>query len=134
MRVSFGLSAAGGLTPLLLGKEESVWRMSVEAPEELLDKLGQDSSSYELADLRSLMPELSTEELAVAGHAVALSNWHRVVYLTNSAPIPNSASAAARLAIAGCPEYSHHDHFLSACEGAVHVRLSLGLLDSKTLT
>ncbi len=50
--------------------------MSIEAPEALLDDIG--SSSYELADLRSLMPELSIEELAVAGHAVALSNWHRV--------------------------------------------------------
>ncbi|CAL5218535.1 g224 [Coccomyxa viridis] len=65
----------GLLTPLLLGKEDSVWRMSIEAPEALLDDIG--SSNYELADLRSLMPELSMEELAVAGHAVALSNWHR---------------------------------------------------------
>ena len=130
MRVSSGLWAAGVLTPLLLGKEESVWRMSVEAPVELLDKLGQDSSGYELADLRSLMPELSTEELAVAGHAVALSNWHQVSYLTNTAPVPRSASTAARLATAGRPESSHHDHFLSACEDAVHVALSLGLPDS----
>ena len=86
MRVSFGLCAAGLLTPLLLGKEDNIWRMSVEAPEDLLDKIGQASSSYDLADLRSLMPELSTEELAVAGHAVALSNWHQVLHLTTSAP------------------------------------------------
>ena len=121
---SSGLCAAGVLTPLLLGKEESVWRMSVEAPEDLLDQLGQNSSSYELADLRSLMPELSTEELAVAGHAVALSNWHQVSYLTNSAPLPKSASTAARMATLGRPASSHHDYFLSACEGAVHVGLS----------
>ena len=64
---------------MLLGKEENVWRMSIDAPEALLGDIG--SSDYELADLRSLMPELSIEELAVAGHAVALSTWHRVIYI-----------------------------------------------------
>ena len=69
---------------MLLGKEESTWRMSIEAPKALLDDI--ESSSYELADLRSLMPELTTEELAVAGHAVALSNWHQVSRRHNRHP------------------------------------------------
>ena len=50
--------------------------MVLEADERLLSSM--DSSAYELVDLRSLMPILPTEELAVAGHAVALSNWHKV--------------------------------------------------------
>lgn len=53
--------------------------MVVEASEELLKEIA--SSSYEMADLRSLMPDLSTEELAVAGHAVALNHWHKVCAL-----------------------------------------------------
>ena len=68
--------AAEPITPFLLGKEESTWRMVIEAPEDLLHDI--ESSSHEFADLRSLMPELPTEELAVAGHAVALSQWHKV--------------------------------------------------------
>lgn len=113
-----------------------MWRMSVEAPEDLLDKIGQASGSYELADLRSLMPELSTEELAVAGHAVALSNWHQVLHLTTSAPASKicicstSRKTPSRFASAEHPKSSHHHHFLSACEDAVHVGLSLGLSDS----
>lgn len=34
--------------------------------------------SLELLDLRVLMAELSGPELAIAGHAVALSQWHAV--------------------------------------------------------
>ena len=68
--------AAGALSPYLLGKEESTWRMVLEADEKLLSSM--QSSTHELVDLRSLMPVLPMEELAVAGHAVALSNWHKV--------------------------------------------------------
>ena len=50
--------------------------MVLEADEELLSSM--ESSAHELVDLRSLMPVLPMEELAVAGHAVALSNWHKV--------------------------------------------------------
>ena len=32
----------------------------------------------QVAELRTLMPELDATELAVAGHAVALSQWHVV--------------------------------------------------------
>ena len=68
--------AAEALSPYLLGKEESTWRMVLEADEKLLSSM--ESSAHELVDLRSLMPVLPMEELAVAGHAVALSNWHKV--------------------------------------------------------
>ena len=34
--------------------------------------------SLQMAELRTLMPELDATELAVAGHAVALSQWHVV--------------------------------------------------------
>lgn len=34
--------------------------------------------SLQVAELRTLMPELDATELAVAGHAVALSQWHVV--------------------------------------------------------
>ena len=50
--------------------------MVLEADEKLLSSM--ESSAHELVDLRSLMPVLPMEELAVAGHAVALSNWHKV--------------------------------------------------------
>jgi len=67
---------AEALTPFLLGKEEETWRMVIEADEDLLTDI--HSASYEMADLRSLMPELPVEQLAVAGHAVALNQWHKV--------------------------------------------------------
>lgn len=69
--------------------------MSIEAPEALLDDIG--SSNYKLADLRSLMPELSMEELAVAGHAVALSNWHRVNFVLHMAsPLTGPVSGTSK--------------------------------------
>ncbi|CAK0736539.1 hypothetical protein CVIRNUC_000762 [Coccomyxa viridis] len=68
-------SQSEALSPYLLGKEDSTWRMVLEADEKLLSSM--ESSAHELVDLRSLMPVLPMEELAVAGHAVALSNWHK---------------------------------------------------------
>ena len=92
------------LSPFLLGRTaEGVWRLAVGAAEvsgleEHLAKRGECLPActrsrsrgrpphltawlppgLRLQELRELMPTLPVEDLAVAGHAVALSQWHQV--------------------------------------------------------
>ena len=49
-----------------------------------------------MSPLRVLMPELEAAELAVAGHAVALSQWH-VVRAAHRRPCERDAGAGSRL-------------------------------------
>ena len=46
----------------------------------------------QVAELRTLMPELDATELAVAGHAVALSQWHVVRLAALSHSLVHSCS------------------------------------------
>ena len=48
--------------------------------------------SAQVAELRSLMPELDATDLAVAGHAVALSQWHVVCLAAMSLSLVHSCS------------------------------------------
>ncbi|KAK9835976.1 hypothetical protein WJX81_003158 [Elliptochloris bilobata] len=64
--------------PYLLGQDAaSVLRLVLDASDAgdaLAERLA--SAGLQVADLRALMPQLEATELAVAGHAVALSQWH----------------------------------------------------------
>ncbi|BDA44335.1 Peroxisomal NADH pyrophosphatase NUDT12 [Coccomyxa sp. Obi] len=66
------------LNPYLLGQGQDTkeWKYVLSLNGDQLNPFtaGQD---VELVDLRSLMADLSVGDLAVAGHAVALSQWHQ---------------------------------------------------------
>ncbi|KAK9805210.1 hypothetical protein WJX72_006176 [[Myrmecia] bisecta] len=82
-----GLQLAGGslffqegeqrveLHPVLLGEEQGgrcKYALDVSSSEPLVD-----SGLGSFKELRSLMPLLPPEELAVAGHAVSITQWHK---------------------------------------------------------
>lgn len=70
------------LNPYLLGQEQDTkeWKFVLSLSGDQLNPFaaGQD---VELVDLRTLMADLSVGDLAIAGHAVALSQWHQVCIL-----------------------------------------------------
>ena len=95
------------LSPFLLGRtKDGVWRLGLGASEVsgLEDHLAgrgklvpcmpfagsQDLNDFTLLvglrfqEIRELMPLLPAEDLAVAGHAVALSQWHQVCFVSSS--------------------------------------------------
>ena len=67
------------LNPYLLGQEQDTkeWKFVLSLSGDQLNPFtaGHD---VEVVDLRSLMADLSVGDLAVAGHAVALGQWHQV--------------------------------------------------------
>ena len=68
------------LAPCLLGQGQDnkkwVWVLHASGNQLLEFTSGRD---LDFVDLRSLMADLPAEHLAVAGHAVALSQWHQVL-------------------------------------------------------
>lgn len=68
------------LAPCLLGQGQDnkkwVWVLNASGDQLLEFTPGRD---LDFVDLRSLMADLPVEDLAVAGHAVALSQWHQVL-------------------------------------------------------
>ena len=67
---------AAHLPAYLLGKDGPTWKLAVDVDADTLEEfLAEDYP--EAQDLRALMPELPVAELAIAGHATALSQWHK---------------------------------------------------------
>lgn len=68
------------ISPYLLGQglDTNNWKWVLAPSGDQLEefKAGRD---LDFVDLRSLMAELSVEDLAVTGHAVALAQWHQVL-------------------------------------------------------
>ena len=62
---SMGASLLGPSPPQCRLLQSGLWRAA-------------ECVSLQVAELRTLMPELDATGLAVAGHAVALSQWHVV--------------------------------------------------------
>ena len=72
------VSYAAHLPVYLLGKEGPTWKLAVDVDADRLKEFL--SAKYPQAqDLRALMPVLPVAELAIAGHATALSQWHKVI-------------------------------------------------------
>lgn len=67
------------LTPYLLGQGQDTkeWKFALSLNGDQLNPFTA-GQNVELVDLRSLMADLPVGDLAVAGHAVALSQWHQV--------------------------------------------------------
>jgi len=89
------------LTPYVLGQEPASldWRFSVDVPADA--QLEPGTSPFSFEDLRSLTygRELSEEEMAIAGQAVALHKWHAKVKFcgtcgTKTAPIEGGIKRA----------------------------------------
>ena len=70
------LCACSCLLPAyLLGRDGGHWKLAVDVDADTLPEFL--SEGYpEALDLRTLMSELPADQLAIAGHAAALSQWH----------------------------------------------------------
>jgi hypothetical protein len=65
------------LPAYLLGRDGGHWKLAVDVDADTLPEFLSDDYP-EALDLRSLMSELPPDQLAIAGHAAALSQWHTV--------------------------------------------------------
>jgi NADH pyrophosphatase NudC (nudix superfamily) len=76
---AFAHADGDALSPYLLGLDGNHWKFALNPSGHQLEEFTA-GRGLELVDLRVLMAELPTEELAIAGQAVALSQWHLVLY------------------------------------------------------
>lgn len=95
---------AAHLPAYLLGKDGAAWKLAVDVDADTLQEFLADDYP-EAQDLRALMPDLPVAELAIAGHATALSQWHKVPSLNHPqphVPPPFSSSSGRHAAWQGC--------------------------------